>query len=261
MGLLLAVDVGNTDIAFGVFREADLIQSWRLQTLRGRTSDELWLLVDGLFSHSRIERPSVDGIIVGSVVPSQTGTIRSMAERYFGITPFIVEPSSNAGMPILYENPSEIGADRIVNAIAAFEQFGRQAPRPVIVCDFGTATTLDAVTAAGEYLGGAICPGVTISADALFQRAARLPRVEVRKPSRVVGQNTVGAIESGLFWGYVGMVDGLLRRIEGELDGTAVCVATGGLASVIAPEIPMIDHVDVDLTLHGLGIVWRRNRK
>jgi type III pantothenate kinase len=202
----------------------------------------------------------VDGIIVGSVVPPLTGTIRSMAERYFGITPLIVEPSSNAGMPILYDNPSEVGADRIVNAIAAFEQFGRQAPRPVIVCDFGTATTLDVVTAGGEYLGGVICPGVTISADALFQRAARLPRVEVRKPSRVIGQNTVGSIESGLFWGYVGMVEGLLRRIEGELDGNAACVATGGLASAIASEIPMIDHVDVDLTLHGLRIVWQRNR-
>jgi len=261
MGLLLAVDVGNTDTVFGVFRAADLIQSWRVQTQRGRTSDELWLLVDGLFSCSRVDRASVDGIIVGSVVPPLIATIRSMAEQYFGITPFIVDPSSNAGMPILYENPSEVGADRIVNAIAAFEHWGRQMPRPVIVCDFGTATTLDVVTAGGEYLGGVICPGVTISADALFQRAARLPRVEVRKPSRIVGQNTVSSMESGLFWGYVGMVEGLLRRIEGELDGHAACVATGGLARVIASEIPTIDHVDVDLTLHGLRIVWQRNQK
>lgn len=261
MGVLLAVDVGNTDIVLGVFRETDLIQSWRLQALRGRTSDELWLLVDGLFRQGHLETRSVDGVIVGSVVPPLTGTIRSMSERYLGISPLIVEPSSNTGMPILYENPAEVGADRIVNAVAAFEQFGRQAHRPLVVCDFGTATTLDAVTVAGEYLGGVICPGVTISADALFQRAARLPRVDVRKPSRVVGQNTVGAMESGLFWGYVGMVEGLVRRIDDEIGGNTVCVATGGLATVIAPEISMIDHVDGDLTLHGLGIVWRRNQE
>ncbi len=162
-------------------------------------------------------------------------------------------------MPILYDNPAEVGADRIVNAIAAFDICGA-ARRPLIVVDFGTATTLDAITAKGEYLGGAICPGVTISADALFQRAARLPRIDVRKPSRVVGRTTVGAMESGLFWGYVGMVDGLVRRMSDELGGNAICVATGGLADVIAPEIPQIQHVDADLTLHGLRIVWERNQ-
>src|SRR5204863_662100 len=163
------------------------------------------------------------------------------------------EPARNAGMPIRYENPAEVGADRIVNAIAAYEQFGSQPPRPLIVCDFGTATTLDAVSAQGEYLGGAICPGVTISADALFQRAARLPRIDVRKPSRVIGRTTVGAMESGLFYGYVGMVEGLVRRMTHELGGDVVCVATGGLAEVIAPETPLSQHVDPDLTLHGLS--------
>jgi type III pantothenate kinase len=258
--MLLAIDVGNTNIVLGVFEGTALVRSWRLQTLRERTSDELGLLVDGLFSQARIERTRVTGIIIGSVVPPLTGTTRAMAEACFGVPALIVDPAANAGMPILYENPSEVGADRIVNAIAAYERFGRTAGRPLIVCDFGTATTLDAVSAKGEYLGGAICPGVTISADALFQRAARLPRIDVRKPSAVIGRTTVGAMESGLFYGYVGMVEGLVRRMTAELGGTAICVATGGLAAVIAPETSLIQHVDIDLTLQGLRIVWERNQ-
>jgi type III pantothenate kinase len=257
--LLLAIDVGNTNIVLGVFDQRTLVQSWRLQTLRERTSDELGLLVEGLFAHSKIEKSSITGVILGSVVPPLTGTLRLMSQRYFGVPAVVVEPGVNTGMPILYENPAEVGADRIVNAIAAFDICGGKG-RPLIVVDFGTATTLDAITAKGEYLGGAICPGVTISADALFQRAARLPRIDVRKPSRVVGRTTVGAMESGLFWGYVGMVDGLVRRMSDELGGNAICVATGGLADVIAPEIPQIQHVDADLTLHGLRIVWERNQ-
>jgi len=258
--MLLAIDVGNTNIVLGVFDAAKLIQSWRLQTLRERTSDELGLLVDGLFAHSRIERVQIRAVIIGSVVPPLTGTMRDMSQRYFGVPAVIVEPGVNTSMPILYENPSEVGADRIVNGVAAFERFGRDAGRPMIVVDFGTATTLDAITAKGEYLGGAICPGVQISADALFQRAARLPRIDVRKPARVVGRTTVGAMESGLFWGYVGMVEGLVRRMTEELGGQAICIATGGLADVIAPETSLIQHVDQDLTLHGLRIVWERNQ-
>ena len=262
--MLLAIDVGNTNIVLCVFDGATLVQSWRLQTLRERTSDELGLLVDGLFAHSRIERVKIRGVILGSVVPPLTGTMRHMAERYFGVTAMIVEPGVNTGMPILYKNPSEVGADRIVNAIAAYEKFGKTAAgsgRPMIIVDFGTATTLDAVSAKGEYLGGAICPGVQISADALFQRAARLPRIDVRKPASVVGQTTVGALESGLFYGYVGMVEGLVRRMSDELGGNALCVATGGLADVIAPETSLIEHVDPDLTLDGLRLVWERNQK
>jgi type III pantothenate kinase len=258
--MLLAIDVGNTNIVLGVFDEDVLAESWRLQTLRERTSDEFGLLVDGLFAHAKLDRARVDGIVLASVVPPLTGTVTSMIERYFDRSPLIVDPTSNAGMPILYDNPAEVGADRIVNAIAAWELFGR-AGRPLIVCDFGTATTLDAISTKGEYLGGAICPGVTISADALFQRAARLPRIDVRKPATVVGRTTVGAMESGLFYGYVGMVEGLVRRIGDELGGHAVCVATGGLAAVIAPETTLIDHVDIDLTLQGLRLVWNRNRQ
>jgi type III pantothenate kinase len=258
--MLLAIDVGNTNIVLGVFDRDTLVHSWRLQTLRERTSDELGLLVDGLFAHYHLDAARIHGVILGSVVPPLTGTIRAMVERYFGVSALNVEPAVNTGMPILYDNPSEVGADRIVNGVAAWERFGSAGGRPMVVVDFGTATTLDAISANGEYLGGAICPGVTISADALFQRAARLPRIDVRKPSRVVGRTTVGAMESGLFYGYVGMVEGLVRRMDAELGGNAICVATGGLADVISPETSLIHHVDADLTLHGLRIVWERNQ-
>ncbi|MBI3402329.1 MAG: type III pantothenate kinase [Acidobacteria bacterium] len=259
--MLLAIDIGNTNIVLGVFDAATLVHSWRLQTLRERTADELGLLVDGLFAHDHIDRGKIRGVILGSVVPPLTGTMAKMAQRYFGLPALIVDPGGNCGMPILYENPAEVGADRIVNAVAAFEKFGQSADRPLIVVDFGTATTFDAITAKGEYLGGAICPGVQISADALFQRAARLPRIDVRKPARIIGRTTVGAMESGLFYGYVGMVEGLVRRMSDELGGRALCIATGGLAEVIAPETTLIEHVDADLTLHGLRMVWERNQK
>jgi type III pantothenate kinase len=256
--MLLAIDVGNTNIVLGVFEGRELVRSWRLQTLRERTSDELGLALDGLFAHSRIDHARIRGIVLGSVVPPLTATVVGMLAKYFNRLPLVVDPAGNSGMPIRYSAPSEVGADRIVNAIAAFERYGGDG-RPLIVCDFGTATTLDAVSGRGEYLGGAICPGVTISADALFQRAARLPRIEVRKPETVIGRTTVGAMESGLFFGYVGMVEGLVRRMDAELGGNAVCVATGGLAVVIVPETGLFAHVDVDLTLQGLRIVWERN--
>lgn len=258
--MLLAIDVGNTNIVLGVFAGASLVESWRLQTLRERTADELGLIVDGLFAHSHIDRAAIRGVILGSVVPPLTGTLRAMADRYFGVPALTIEPGVETGMPILYDNPAEVGADRIVNGVGAWERFGGGHDCPMIVVDFGTATTLDAISARGEYLGGAICPGVQISADALFQRAARLPRIDVRKPSSVIGRTTVGAMESGLFYGYVGMVEGLVKRMDGELGGHAISVATGGLADVIAPETPLIQHVDPDLTLHGLRIVWERNQ-
>jgi type III pantothenate kinase len=232
-----------------------------LATLRERTADELGLVVTNLCEHHHIPPAHITGIVISSVVPPLTGTMMAMALNYFGgRKPLNVEPSINGGMPILYDNPHEVGADRVVNGIAAYEEYGRAQSRPVIVVDFGTATTFDAISARGEYLGGVICPGPQISADALFQRAARLPRIDVRKPERVIGRTTVASMQSGLFWGYVDMVEGLVRRMREELGGNAVVVATGGLAVLVAPETSMIHHVDSELTLQGLRIVWQRNQ-
>jgi type III pantothenate kinase len=259
--MLLAIDVGNTNIVLGVFDGDRLAESWRLVTMRERTSDELGILVTHLFEHSRIERSQVQGIILSSVVPPLTRTLEEMCERYFDTRPLTVDPASNTGMPVLYQPPSDVGADRVVNAVAAYETFGRQNASPVIVVDFGTATTFDAISRRGEYLGGVICPGIGISADALFQRAARLPRVDVRKPPAVIGQTTVTSMQSGLFFGYVAMVDGIVARIRGELeDGArATCVATGGMADILASETTVIQRVEPDLTLQGLRMIWQRH--
>jgi type III pantothenate kinase len=257
--VLLAIDIGNTNIVLGVFRDGDLVHSWRLTTLRERTSDELGILITSVCEHHGIRPSDISGIVMASVVPPQTGTMIAMAREYFEREPLNLEPGVNTGMPVLYDNPKEVGADRVVNGIAAYEQFGRAKSCAVIVVDFGTATTFDAVSAKGEYLGGVICPGPQISADALFQRAARLPRIDVRKPERVIGTNTVASMQAGLFWGYVDMVDGLVRRIRAELGGVVAVVATGGLASMVAPETTCIEHVDAELTLRGLRIVWERN--
>jgi type III pantothenate kinase len=258
--MLLAIDVGNTNIVLGVFRDTELAQSWRLATLRERTADELGILVTSLCAHHELSRNDITGIVMASVVPPLTGTMIAMVHGYFGRAPLNVEPSVNSGMPILYDNPSEVGADRVVNGIAAYERYGRENGRAVVVVDFGTATTFDAISAKGEYLGGVICPGPQISADALFQRAAKLPRIDVRKPERVIGRTTVASMQSGLFWGYVDMVEGLVRRIRAELGGDAAVVATGGLATLVAPETSLIEHVDAELTLRGLRIVWERNQ-
>jgi len=257
--MLLAIDVGNTNIVLGVFDGERLTESWRLGTIRGRTADDIGIWVSQLFQHRAIDVGRMEGIVLASVVPPLTGTMMTMAQRYFGITPMNVDHTTDIGLSIKYKHPAEIGADRLVNAVAAYERFGREREVPLIVVDFGTATTLDAVSARGEYLGGVICPGVQISADALFQRAARLPRVDVRKPCEVIGLTTVSAMESGLYYGYVGLVDGLVRRMKTELGQHAICVATGGLASVIAPEVDLIEHVDPDLTLQGLRMIWERN--
>jgi type III pantothenate kinase len=189
--------------------------------------------------------------------------MEEMSERFFGRRPLTVEPGSNSGMPVLYSPASDVGADRVVNAVAAYEAYGRPSKSPVIVVDFGTATTFDAISAAGEYIGGVICPGIGISADALFQRAARLPRVDVRKPEAVIGRTTVTSMQSGLFFGYVSMVDGIVTRMRGELEGgdRAACIATGGMADIIAGETVVIQRVDPDLTLDGLRIIWDRNNR
>jgi type III pantothenate kinase len=258
--LLLAIDVGNTNIVLGVFAGEQLQHSWRLATLRERTSDELGIWITQLFAHDGVETGRVRAIVMASVVPPLTRTMSEMVARYFKLKPLVVDGETNTGMPVLYENPSEVGADRIVNGIGAYERYGRKQGRPVIVVDFGTATTFDAITARGEYLGGVICPGIQISSEALFQRAARLPRIDIRKPKQVIGRTTVGSMESGLFYGYVGLVEGLVQRIRGELGSSAICISTGGLADVISPETSAIQEVDPELTLHGLRIVWERNQ-
>ncbi len=256
--MLLAIDVGNTNIVIGVFEGRALGRSWRLATARERTGDELGLMVIELLERAGIATGAIDGVIMASVVPQLTGPMIDMAQRYLGLTPLNVDADTDIGMPNLYAHPSEVGADRLVNAIAAWAQYGRERGEPLIVVDFGTATTFDAISAKGEYLGGVICPGIQISADALFQRAAKLPRIDVRKPASVIGRTTVASMQSGLFFGYVEMVQGLVRRLREELGGTAYCVATGGLAEVISPETDVVDAVDRDLTLQGLRMIWER---
>jgi type III pantothenate kinase len=259
--MLLAIDIGNTNIVLGVFEGTALGRNWRLATARERTADELGLMISDLLERAKIPLPTIDGVVLASVVPQLTGPMIEMSKRYLGLTPLNVEPGIDLGMPNLYEHPSEVGADRLVNGIAAYEAYGRGRGEPLVVLDFGTATTFDAISANGEYLGGVICPGIQISADALFQRAARLPRIDVRKPANVIGRTTVTSMQSGLFFGYVGMVEGLVHRLRAELGGRAFCVATGGLAEVIAPETHVVDAVDRDLTLQGLRIVWERNKR
>ena len=256
--MLLAIDVGNTNIVIGVFRGETLVHSWRLTTIRERTSDELGILISVLCDRYEIRQREISGIVIASVVPPLTGTLIKMVSEYFGRVPLLFEPAVNGGIPILIDNPSEVGADRVVNSIAAFATYGSGIP--LIVVDFGTATTFDAVSAKGEYLGGIICPGPQVSADALFQRAAKLPRIDVRKPPRVIGTNTVAAMQSGTFWGYVDMVEGLVRRMKAELGGAATVIATGGLAAIVAPESKLIEHVDPELTLQGLRLWWSRQQ-
>jgi type III pantothenate kinase len=258
--MLLAIDVGNTNVTIGVFDGERLAHSWRLAALRERTGDELGILITRLFEQAHVPIASVTGIAIASVVPPLTRPMEEMSERYFSRQALIVD-AANAGMPVRYSPIGDVGADRIVNAVAAWDRYGRARGVPLIVVDFGTGTTFDVITASGEYLGGIICPGVNISAEALFTRAARLPRVDVRKPAQAIGQNTVDAMQSGLFFGYVEMVDGLVRRIREELSGgdSAVVLATGGLAEVIAGESATIQHVDSNLTLDGLRLIWMRH--
>ncbi len=257
MSLLLTIDVGNTNTVLGLHDGADLKIHWRLTTRREQTADEYGILVRNLFATSGYEPARVEGVALASVVPPLTSVLVALSKQYLGHEPLVVEPGVRTGMPILYEPPGDVGADRIVNGVAAFAAYGG----PVIVVDFGTATTFDVVTKKGEYVGGVICPGVGISADALFQRAARLPRVDVRNPGKVIGRSTVGSIQSGLYFGYASMCEGIIARIRAELGEPARVVATGGLAQSLAPDIPSIEAVDPVLTLTGLRLIWERNRK
>jgi type III pantothenate kinase len=258
--MLLAIDVGNTNIVIGVFDGDRLLVTWRLLTLRERTADEVGLMITGLCAHDQVDIKKIDAAVMASVVPPLTPIMQGMVRRYFACDPLLVDPTSNAGMPILYDNPAEVGADRIANSIAAYERYGKAEQRPLIIADLGTTTTFDAVTGKGEYLGGAITPGPQVAAEALFQRTARLPRVDVRKPPTVIGRTTRGAIEAGLFYGYLAMVEGIVARMSAELGGKPAVIATGGLAPLIVPETNIFAAVEPDITLLGLKIVWHRNR-
>ena len=253
--MLMVVDVGNTNTVLGVYRDDELVHSWRLVTERDRTADEWGVLVRTLFDLEEISNETVTAVVISSVVPPARPALEEMSMRYFGLPPLFIEPTMELGMPVLYNPPSDVGADRIVNAIAAYSEFGG----PVIVVDFGTATTFDAISAQGEYLGGVITPGIWISSEALFLKAARLPRVEIRAPSRVIGTSTVRSIQSGLYWGYASLVDGVLRRMKQELENAYV-VSTGGLAELIFPACEEIDSVEKNLTLEGMRLIYQRLR-
>ena len=251
--MLLVLDLGNTNITAGVFRGPELVAHWRLATQHDVTGDQLAVTLQGLFGFQALTFGEVEGIVVSSVVPPLAGAVQQLCSVYFQRDPLMVGPGIKTGMPIDYEDPREVGADRIVNAIAAFAEYGG----PVIVVDFGTATTFDAVSAEGHYLGGAIAPGIQISLDALFHHAAQLRRVELLRPKKAIGRNTVWSMQSGIIFGYSGLVKELIRRFRSELSDAPV-VATGGLAALIASEVDEIAAVDPWLTLKGLRMIWER---
>jgi type III pantothenate kinase len=253
--MLLALDVGNTNTVAGVFDGKDLVVHWRLSTRREGTGDEYGIIIKNLLDLAGLELDRISAVAIASVVPPLQSSLEEMTRRYFRAVPLVVGPGIKTGMPILYDSPREVGADRIVNAVAAFETYGG----PAIVVDFGTATTFDAVSAKGEYIGGVITPGIGIAAEALFERAAKLPRIDIVRPKYVIGKNTVASMQAGLFYGYLGLVEGIVSRMREEIGGEPVVIGTGGLAHLILAESRSVHRVDLLLTLIGLRIIYERN--
>lgn len=254
--MLLVFDVGNTNIVLGVYKGKELVSNWRIATDKQKTSDEYGVLINELFKYEDMNFSEVSAVIISSVVPDVMHSLENFSRKYCKKEPLVVGPGIKTGINIKYENPQQVGADRIVNAVGAMEKYGT----PLVVIDFGTATTFCAVSDKGEYLGGSIVPGVKISMDALFQKASKLPKVEIIKPKGVIGKNTVWAMQSGIFFGYAGLVDNIVNMMKSELGDDIKVVATGGLASLICAETKTVDHVDKFLTLDGLRIIYGRNK-
>ncbi len=252
--MLLVIDVGNTNTSLGVYRAAELLAHWRLTTTPSRTVDEYGVHARNLFALAHMDFKDIEAIAVASVVPPLNYTVRRMAEVYFHLTPLFIDHTTDTGLKILYEPPSDVGADRIVDAVAAISRHGS----PCIVVDFGTATTFNAINAEGEYVGGLITPGIMISSEALFSRTAKLPRVDIKRPQKVIGSSTIAAMQSGLYYGYAGLVDGVLERMIEEMGNNPKVIATGGLAPLIATGSKYIEKVDDTLTLEGLRLIYER---